>query len=164
MQNYSSANTWVNTKQGKMPSLYKQIIFPNGGIVVDYGCGNETALLEEKAKSDGAIWYGYDLNWKPDQDTLNVLNNGVDLAIACNLLNVIDDDEEVKRIISLLVEHSDNTIFQIYTGNNSDIGKLTKNDCWQRNNKISWYVDLIRSMGYDANSKSNYIYCRKEGV
>lgn len=161
-QKYLSANTSINGKQGKLPSLYKKITFPNGGTVVDYGCGSVTDLLEEKAKADGAKWYGYDLTWKPDQETLDILNEGVDLSVCCNVLNVIDDEDTIKNIITNLITHSKETIFQVYTGNENGIGTPTQNNqSYQRNDKRKWYEDLIKELGYNVTKAvGNYIYCK----
>lgn len=161
-QNYSSANTSVNGKQGKLPALYTSIVFPKGSVIVDYGCGSVTDLLEKKAKADECEWHGYDLNWRPDQKTLDILNEGVDLAVCCNVLNVIDDEDTIKEIINNLVTHSKQTIFQIHDGNKTGIGEPTMNDCYQRNCKRDWYENLIREMGFNVTKATGkFIYCQE---
>lgn len=160
-QTRTSKNTSMNGKQGKLPRLYNKVVFPKGGTVVDYGCGNGTELLEKKALKDGCSWYGYDLYWKPDQTTLDVLEKGVDLSVCCNLLNVIDDDETLKEIVSKLIDNSKQVVFQVYTRDGDNIGKPTGDDDWQRNNTTEWYKEFIESLGYKVTKalKSGFIYC-----
>lgn len=164
MQNYTSKNTSVNGRCNKLPRLYNTITFPKGGRVVDYGCGNITTLLENKAIADECIWYGYDKYWGDEErnnDTLRELNNHVELSVCCNVLNVIDDDEEIKNIIETLINNSDETIIQIYEGNGSGVGKVTKEDQYQRNCKVEWYKDFISKLGYKVNVKNKLLYCSK---
>jgi len=163
-QNYTSKATSINGKQGKLPALYNKITFPKGAVVLDYGCGDVTNLMEEKAANDGALWFGYDLFNQPDEvneKSEKMLNNGVDIAIACNLLNVIDDEEVIKDIINKLIPNANETIFQIYEGKGDGVGKVTGSDQYQRNAKRSWYEELIRSLGYTVTKATgNYIYCK----
>lgn len=159
-QKYLSANTCINGEQGRLPALYSKITFTPGTTVFDYGCGKTITLLEEKAKQDGADWIGYDLNWHPDN--LDQLENGVDLSVCCNVLNVIDDDNIIKEIINKLATYSKEVIFQIYTGNKSGIGSPTQNNTsWQRNAKRSWYEELIKSLGYTiTKATGDFIYIK----
>lgn len=157
-QNYTSKETSINST--KLPAVYNREKFEAGSRILDYGCGKYTSHIREAVS--GCFWYGYD---KYNQDeatnaaTEREMKSGFDYAICSNVLNVIDDDYSIRRIIKRLCECAKRVIFKIYEGDGSGIGRETKNDCWQRNEKTSVYAEMIRSLGYNVTKVcSGYIY------
>lgn len=154
MQKRTSKNTCQNF--GTANRAYAFV--PNETkTILDYGCG-KYSNNENWCKEHNIVWYGYDPYWRDDSfnetNLAHFENNGVDCVICSNVLNVIDDDKEVIRILKYIKKHiSNNTIviFSCYRGDANNIGKSTKDDCWQRNEKpsiwyerISLYFDIIR--------------------
>jgi len=162
-QRFTSGATSINGKQNKLPTLYNKVTFPSGSVIFDYGCGNGTELMQKKVEEQGCEWYGYDLVWKNDSESLKQLEKGVDIVVACNLLNVIDDVDTIKDIVTKTVRNSGQTIFQVYEGDKSGVGRQTGTDQWQRNCKRGWYEELIKELGYEVErATGNLIYVKGE--
>lgn len=143
----TSKNTCTNFNRPN--KLYKYLP-PCTKVVFDYGCGkyphNENICIEK-----GIDWYGYDPYWKSEEENklfiekLNnvklILNeeNKNDFVFLCsNVLNVLDSETEIENILKFLYESGtigSIYLFSCYRGNSSGIGKETKKDCWQRNEK-----------------------------
>lgn len=111
--------------------------------VLDYGCGKYWENCKAYAKEHGALnWTGFDPFWKPQNLRFRVF----DTIICANVLNVIEDDRELNWCIQNVLTMLDAlgvAVFQIYEGNKSGIGRETKPDCWQRNEKAQKYADRI---------------------
>ena len=155
MQNYSSAMTSINSR--KLPAGYKVMhkMFENGEIshvreILDYGCGRYVKHISADAMNYCDIWNGYDLNWYSNKEALLTNKN---LTICSNVLNVIDSDDVIDDIMLLLGHISDTVIFTVYEGNKSGVGKVTKNDCYQRNEKLSAYVKRAENLGLNVTCK-----------
>ena len=64
---------------------------------------------------------------------------------------VIDDDDEMKNVIKNCMDLTRGyTIFTVYEKDKSGNGQETKPDCYQRNQPIVFYQNVIESMGYNV--------------
>lgn len=61
--------------------------------------------------------------------------------------------------------HTNKIIFKIYEGDKSGIGKITKNDCYQRNEKTENYVQMIteqfNNFNFLVQKKGLFIICTR---
>ena len=166
----TSKNTSVNTKN--LPAIWKIIDWYHykGKIVVDFGCGRpKTQELVRNYLSWWDITYvPYDPYWctaEQNRYALNILQHGQASALVCtNVLNVIHSDKELYKIIENLVdwtfelkmemspdglqnrrtwEYRCDTFISVYEGDKSEVGRLTKKDCWQRNLPKEWYYEKL---------------------
>lgn len=156
-QKYTSAKTSIN--KIKLPAIYNKINFSPGSTVLDYGCGRYISHIQSKVNKQGCTYIPY--------DPYNLLGSKiptekVDYVICSNVLNVIDNIEVIKEIIFMLVNKAKHIAISIYEGDGSGIGKVTGEDTYQRNEKISDYVKLIQGMGYKAIVKNKVVYIINE--
>lgn len=160
-QKHTSANTSINST--KLPAVYNKFKFQPGMRVLDYGCGKYVDHIKKKMDELDCNWYGYDKFNQPEvinMETKHMMKNGrFDIGICSNVLNVIDSPDVIKYIVKELKDCCETAVFFIYEGNKSGIGKISKNDCWQRNESVDLYVELISDMGYNPIRKGNMIVC-----
>jgi hypothetical protein len=164
MQKHSSKNTSINT--AKLPIVYSKVDWrryaslASGYCVVDVGCGRiETQkLIRDKLKHHKiSNFYPMDPYHECIVDR-NIVKQCIDnhvnnkVVICSNVLNVIDDDN---ALLSLIKDLCDMIVFQltdgtyrmnpcyitVYEGDKLGIGRETKKDCWQRNERLSAYLD-----------------------
>lgn len=146
-QKNTSANTSIN--KSKLPTAYKTYV-PHG-IVLDYGCGKYIDHIKQYCFDKGCIGYlPYDKYNQPDDINKAVLAfgriHGADVIYCCNVLNVIDSDDAILDVLNDIntCMHLYSTAYiQIYEGDKSGIGKVTKADCYQRNEPTSEYIKFI---------------------
>lgn len=157
-QHYSSANTSVNT--GKLPYLFSHLESLIGKaekpdhFILDIGCGKETTHIRDKVESLGWGYIGYD-PYNQDEDGQNIARIAmayfpISIATLSNVVNVIDDDQAMIEAIRMGIENaiSHVALVTIYEGDGSGVGKVTKNDCYQRNMKRKDYLPLFKSAGF----------------
>ena len=76
--------------------------------------------------------------------------NYYDCIICSNVLNVISDNEIIyyilNRIRDFIVYHKQAIFVTVYEGNKSGIGKITKKDCYQRNEPLSNYLKYFNDV------------------
>ena len=157
-QMYTSANTSIN--KTKLPAVYNKYQFNKGDRVLDYGCGKYTDHIKKRMDELECQWCGYDKFNQPEDinnDAIEMMKSGFDIGICSNVLNVIDSIETIEYISKEIKDCCKKAIFYIYEGNKSGIGCVTKDDCWQRNEKIDSYVGLMNEMGYIPTVKGNMI-------
>lgn len=142
IQNFTSANTSINNNS--LPTAFSK--YRAYGRVLDFGCGKFTNMIKLHVNEQGAKYYPYD-KYNMDEGTNDATmfigkKYGFDTVFCCNVLNVIDSDDVVWEILhtmfNLLNNHS-RMYIQIYEGNKTGIGKVTKSDCYQRNEKTRSY-------------------------
>ena len=61
-----------------------------------------------------------------------------------NVLNVIDDDDMIRDICSKAARHK-HFFITVYEGDKSGAGRRSKEDCYQRNEKIKSYVKFFHT-------------------
>lgn len=183
MQTVSSMNTSINTT--KVPAIWNKInweyvkIHKNDHVlrIVDYGCGKaKTANMAKLVVGNQCIdsasplkinqeyaYFGYDPYWgdvNQNGVALRCLTeyNEADLCICANVLNVIDDDEEILKIIND-VTCANYWAFSIYEGNKSGKGEYTKNKtCYQRNLRTKEYSKWFNELGLAYYIRGNIIF------
>ena len=149
MQNYTSKNTSVNTKQ--LPAVYSKINWdklPRHILsILDWGCGRDTSYLEEWLKiyePRVRDYIRYDPNWCSEEENnwaKSVLGYA-NIFVCSNVLNVIDDDSVIEDICKKAAMHKIYFI-TVYEGDKSGVGKKSKEDCWQRNMKAKHYLQYF---------------------
>lgn len=148
MQSRSSANTSMNSV--KLPTAFTKVT-PHGHVC-DFGCGKYTDHIKAHCDLSGALSYNpYDPYNQPEDENNKTAfiaeKRGFDMVYCCNVLNVIDSltgiYEAISTVLSWLLYHRGTAIFQIYEGDKSGIGKETKWDCWQRNERAEKYIGYI---------------------
>ena len=145
-QQFTSKDTSINTK--KLPTIYSKLNFEKlrDKTIFDYGSGKiETVrIIREKLESYDIDYIPYDIYNLSNADNCYALErrNEADVYICSNVLNVIKEDDIVQMIIDEIVQLSNTKpyFFKIYEGNKSEVGKQTKKDCWQRNQKTKDYL------------------------
>ena len=65
------------------------------------------------------------------------------LAICSNVLNVIDSDDALNETLEVLA-CAQNVAITVYEGDKSGIGRATKDDCWQRNERLATYLPKVQ--------------------
>lgn len=157
MQTITSKNTSQNFK--KKNKVYNYL--PIGTkSVFDYGCGrynhNKDFCMENNIE-----WIGYDPFWKTQEENdfafQQLKEKTFDCFVCSNVLNVINDEKEITSIITTIKNFMNEdtvALFSCYSGNKTNIGKLTKNDCWQRNEdskvwkkRLSSYFEILYIIG-----------------
>ena len=144
MQKFSSKNTSVNTKQ--LPAVYSKINWdklPKHMLsILDYGCGRDTSYLEEWLNVCQRVphYIKFDPNWCSEEEN-NYAEECIGFAnifICSNVLNVIDDEKVIENICQKASKHKIYFI-TVYEGNKSGVGKQSKEDCYQRNERAKDY-------------------------
>lgn len=148
MQNYTSKNTSVNTT--KLPAVYNKVCWdklPVGTRVIDWGCGKDTTLVDNMLVQHGLDYLGYDPNWKSKDDNNRAIRwLGLAPTFVCsNVLNVIDDDDVIRDICAKASRHK-YFFITVYEGDKSGVGKCSKDDCYQRNEKIKSYMKFFENV------------------
>ena len=164
MQKHSSKNTSINST--RLPAVYNKVNwnhyahFADNYGVVDYGCGRiETQkLIRNKLKHHKIKnFYPYDPYHEcivSHQAVRHYLTDSKSnkVIVCSNVLNVIDDDKALNSVIKnlcdmIVINLPDGTYrmnpcyITVYEGNKSGTGKETKKDCWQRNERLSVYLE-----------------------
>lgn len=155
-QRHTSADTSINT----LNRVYKTYVssMPIGTTILDYGCGKYDTN-RDFAESCGCTWFGYDPYSKTEEENSVAINCEPDYVICSNVLNVIDNDETLKNIIAEIKSKNVQVFFTIYEGNKSGIGKETKNNCWQRNEKVVDYIPMLREFYSTVIRDGNILIC-----
>ena len=144
MQKYSSKNTSVNTT--RVPAVYNKVHWDKllkGVKVLDWGCGKDTELTSKMLAKHGLIHIGYDPYWKSDID--KSIFGSVDVFVCSNVLNVIDDDSIVQDICQKAAMHK-YFFITVYEGDKSGVGRCSKADCYQRNERLKSYTRFFKDV------------------
>ena len=151
-QNYTSANTSIN--QNKLSSAFTKI--KPYGAVLDYGCGKYTDHIKEYVMSDKGdkfktfCYFPYDKYNQSEFTNKRAIRYGktygYNTVYINNVLNVIDNNDTIWNILYECFDMCNiggKVVIQIYEGNKSGIGKETKTDCFQRNEKTESYIKFF---------------------
>lgn len=151
-QTYTSAATSINSI--KLPAVYTRVsdsAYQWADKLLDYGCGRYVDHLISYATERGCVWHGYDRFNRDATDNAHALegfskseNSLTHRMVFCsNVLNVIDSDDVVKGVAGFLTSCAISgaaVMVTVYEGDRSGIGRPTKADCYQRNEKIAEYL------------------------
>lgn len=163
VQDITSAKTSINAS--RIPSLFSNKIFLRecSDFVFDFGCGSYTKHIENYLLKHGIFYLPFDpynRTFIENQASLltlyELIAKDMHFSFTCsNVLNVIQNDDIIKRIISIS-SLFDKRFFTVYEGDRTGTGKHTKSDCYQRNQKISDYLDFFPNTPSYFDSKIIY--------
>ena len=154
MQRFTSRNTSINST--KLPAVFRRAAL-SARLVMDYGSGKHTAHIDEYIRNQHRVYLPYDPYNQPEDVNrytatmvINAmyLRNPVDV-ICSNVLNVIDDDDTLRRIARHIEEITTTTggtgYVTVYEGNRSGCGRQTGADQYQRNEPLRNYLRFFRN-------------------
>ena len=145
-QTYTSANTSINST--KLPAVYSKIDYKKAWeegnhIIADYGCG-KFDNAKDFVEGMGFKWLGYDKFNRSYAENIKfvdyLLDRAADIMVCSNVLNVIDNEEEIARIARIIRNFSLCYFVTVYEGDKSGNGRVTNNDCYQRNERVKEYL------------------------
>lgn len=149
MQTLTSAATSVN--KAKLPAVFRKASLPHQ-LVLDYGCGKYTDHIREYIRAMHKVYIPFDPFNQPDDVNrtsaayiVNAMHAHFPVDVICsNVLNVIDDDETVRRIARNIEDVVSTTggigYVTVYEGDRSGIGRQTGRDQYQRNAPLRDYL------------------------
>lgn len=138
-------------------------------LILDFGCGKGKAkeFCEKEFTHCTVCLYDPYHNFYETEKFVNADKTAYkNIVITCNnVLNVLQDNTllealaQIKKIAELT--HTNKIIFKIYEGDKSGKGKITKNDCYQRNEKTENYIQVITDKFNSFNIFSNFSVQKK---
>jgi len=156
----SEVNT-INTSLKQVPAAFKKFAdeIDQAELVLNYGAGKYPELvdhflcreIEHYEPNYSGNYAGY-YSVMTERDQLGHYG----LTICANVLNVIEDNVDLEIAITDCIVSSSKTIWQIYEGDRYSIGRATTKG-YQRNNRTSFYYDLIRQHCANVRYSGNYI-------
>lgn len=153
--------TSARTSRNQIPCTAKLIDFNQYKIVLDYGCGKYDTF-KNYIEGLGLKYYGYDPYHKTEEENKIALNCKPDLVTCNNVLNVINNDNILDDIIYNISQFNCTAIFCVYEGDKSGRGKLTLNDCYQRNEPAINYIEYLSRHFNNIKRKGNMFICNNE--
>lgn len=161
-QEYKSASTSINT----VNKVYTKCEFKRGSKVLDWGGGEYDTNKQYMAKKGVNVGV-YDPFNRSKEHNMKVLENYVlpNYIVCSNVLNVIKEESIVIDVLQKMKLYSrPGTIIYIaiYEGDRSGIGKQSKKDSWQRNEKAGNYKSIIEKVFGVA--EGNAIVTKKENI
>ena len=182
-QRYSSKDTAVNGKQGKLPRLFSLVNWKSGTINLDYGGGTveSDAVADAFFDKKGVTNVIYDTGNFDDPHNFAVIrylkaNGGADTATLSNVLNVIMEPNVRHEILENIYDWlKPNGVLYIYgyEGPKEDIGKGGKAkgkkgqnpdeyDQYQTNMRTKEYLPEIEEVFPNYTFKGGLITCYKK--
>lgn len=142
MQKHTSKNTSIVHKT--IPYIVSHIDWEKfkGGRCLDYGSGRPNPDTHYRIHKEGILYLPYDPYWVSEWENKEAMTLYPTVVICSNLLNVIDDNEEVRYIHEYIRGLKVPYFIRVFEGKGDGIGRETKLDCWQRNEKTSAYLYL----------------------
>jgi hypothetical protein len=160
-QQITSADTSINKE--KLPAGYGKLkklgAFKPGQRVVDIGGGRFDNAVEDLAKQDVELLVYDPFNRTPEHNKAVadvIADGGADVAVSNNVLNVIEEPENIKRVIEQAenaIKPGDKAYFTVYAGNRSGKGTQTTKG-YQRNEPTSAYVSRVEEVFGEGNVQS----------
>ena len=165
-QKYTSAATSINAS--KLPVIYNKLTdeaYLWASSYLDFGCGRYTQHIADHVATKAyevaqkapreyrdhmGIWHGYDAYNRTEEENefeLAAFREESEffnqIVVCSNVLNVIDSEEVIAWIAARLMTWADAgaaIMVTVYEGDKSGVGRVTKADCYQRNEKIVSYL------------------------
>lgn len=160
-QEITSKNTSINS--AKLPAVYNKIDWNKFQHikVLDYGCGKFNNAKDYITSMNGK-WFGYDPYNRTESENMACIGKWFNCIVCSNVLNVLSDTAlvyDVLRKISDYIFYASQKVFiTVYEGDKSGIGKMTKDDCYQRNQKTTEYLSMVQKiLGDNYVIKNNVI-------
>lgn len=141
-QQYTSANTSVNSK--RLPAIYKKIhwnLFANG-VVLDIGAGKYTEHIKEFLKTWNIDYIPYDPYNLSVADNLYASSrfHEATCVICSNVFNVIKEMQVIYDLHDMITSFKVPYFISVYEGDKTWIGRETRKGCWQRNETKEAYI------------------------
>lgn len=188
MQYHSSKNTSINTT--RLPSVYNKVNWDHYAHpldnfhVFDIGCGKmatQEIIYDKLKKHKIKYFHPWDPNHQCIGDKLRTMlcmrDQTINKVIICsNVLNVIDNDDDLNKLIKHICDMSvytlDNGVYRmnpvyitVYEGDKTGIGKESKKDCWQRNERLSVYLDRFNDyIKKKHNHNANFFKIKRDMI
>ena len=161
-QKITSADTSMNVS--KLPKGYTKLknigAFKPGQRVVDIGGGRFDNAVEDLAKQDVEllVYDPFNRTAEHNKAVVDIIaNGGADVAVSNNTLNVIEEPENIKRVIQQAenaIKPGDKAYFTVYAGDGKGKGKTTSKG-YQRNEPTSAYVPRVEEVFGEGNVVRN---------
>lgn len=161
-QQYTSIRTAVNST--RPAAAFRLHPWTPGTLNADLGGGRFDAVTRflEQLGVRNVTWDPFARAPHENAAAVAAIAGGqADTVTVTNVLNVI---AEPRNRHKLILEAADAmrpggaAIFQIYEGDQSGQGRVTKPDCWQENRRTESYLDEIRKVFPLVLRKGNVIY------
>lgn len=160
-QTITSKNTSINST--KLPAVYNKIDWSkfSGIKMIDYGCGKFNNA-KEFINSIGGRWYGYDPYNRTEAENIACRGEWFNCIVCSNVLNVLSDTKLVYDVLRKIADYifytSQKVFITVYEGDKSGVGKMTKDDCYQRNERTAEYISMVQKvLGDNYVIKNNVI-------
>ena len=152
LQTFTSAGTSVNS--GRLPAVFRKISPAPHSLLFDLGSGKYTDHI--RAAFPGVVYCPYDPYNQPDDVNaasltflFNAMHCRYPVTVVCsNVLNVIDDDAEIRKLAALIasavVRSGGIGYVTVYAGDRSGVGRQTGPDQYQRNAPLRDYLPLFQ--------------------
>lgn len=144
-QKYTSKDTSINT----VSAVYKNIVFPQGSVILDYGGGKydtNKIYMKENFNCEVLVYDPYNRSKEYNQKVIQYFQQYPAFFVVCsNVLNVIQEDKvilEILQNIYSLMNKQSILYIKIYERDKSGTGCET-NKGWQRNQKTDTYISYI---------------------
>lgn len=169
----------AETSQSIIAATFKNVNFPAGSLVVDYGGGRYDHAIEYLKKQDVicAVYDPFNRSQEYNKQTMAVVkeHGGADFVTCNNVLNVIKEDEvrlSVLKNINRIIKPGGTIYFLIHEGTKKDReigsrmtkqktvtkdGKEVVSQSWQNFQKAEWYMEAIQSVWPQAVRKGKMI-------
>lgn len=172
-QAYDSAATSIN--KNKNPAGYtklkKQGVFKEGQTVVDIGGGRFDNVVDELAKEGVTVKIYDPFNRTPEHNARvasEVSDGKADVAVSNNTLNVIQEPENINRVIRQAhnaIPTGAKAYFTVYEGARDSVGKETTQG-YQRNEPVTSYIPRLEQVFGKGNveRKGDLLIATKESL
>lgn len=153
-QTLTSANTSINST--KLPAVYGKANL-TASLVMDYGCGRYTDHIRKHVNDLHKTYLPFDPYNQPEERNavtaslvINAMYARFPVDVICsNVLNVIDDEDTVRKVarqVEEIVTCSGGTGYvTVYEGDRSGTGRQTGADQYQRNETLRSYLRFFRN-------------------
>lgn len=160
-QTITSASTSINVS--KLPKSSKMIPFElyAYGTGLDYGAGKFNNYVEFLKKEYHITLYCYDkYNRSETENNIASSIENFQFVMCNNVLNVIKEDEVIQDITNTLSKYKCDTYYMVYEGDKEGVGRLSRKDAYQRNQKVKSYLKFIPKGVYrEIKIVKNMIWC-----
>lgn len=138
----------------KLPALLEYLKNKEYKNILNFGCG----MYGEAHKKELEKYSIKLINYDKYIHNIEVLNNldfsKMDCIICSNVLNVIPDTKEIISILEFFKSKNKPVYISIYEGDKSNLVKINKNGCYQRNEtKKIFYEKFLKNYGYTKENK-----------
>lgn len=143
----TSANTSIN--KNKVPAIFKLVEFEPNTENLDWGGGKYDTATEYLAKKGVKNMILDVYNRSTDHNYEIIQHCGwrmPETATISNVLNVIEGKiDRLNTVFECLkfVRPGGKCYITVYEGDKTGVGKETKPDCWQNNQKLDFYLEEL---------------------